>query len=133
MMLCKKAETPEEIAVVIKACKELAPSINNMIEVYGYWKDGEFIGASYLDAEYPNHLNMEYHDKSGGIVAVIAESFKELFKYKKVLTAKISPTHGKSLKMVDQLGFKKIYSANGFIYFEISADTWAFKDKYPVV
>ena len=133
MMLCKKAETPEDIVAVIKACKELNPSSSNMLEVYGYWKDGEFIGASYLDAEYPNHLNMEYHDKSGAIVAVIAESFKELFKYKKVLTAKIPPSNGKSIKMVNQLGFKKIYSSNGFIHFEISADTWAFKDKYPVV
>mgnify|MGYP003660602589 CR=1 FL=1 len=57
MMLCKKAETLEDKAAVIKACKELNPSIDNMLEVYGYWKDGEFIGASYLDAQYPNHLN----------------------------------------------------------------------------
>lgn len=133
MMLCKKAETLEDIIAVAKSCKELNPLPNNMLEVYGYWKDGEFIGASYLDAQYPNYLNMEYHDKSGGIVAVIAESFKQLFKYKRVLTAKISPSHGKSLKMVNQLGFKKLYSSDGYIYFEISPETWAFKDKYPVV
>lgn len=133
MMICKKVETPEDMMAVVKACKELYPNPENMIEIYGYWKDGECIGASYLDAEYPNHLNMEYHDKSGAIVAVIADSFKELFKYKKVLTAKISTTNSKSLKMVNQLGFKKIYLSNEYVHFQISADTWAFKDKYPVV
>jgi len=131
MLLVKKAETIKELNLVFKALPALNPT--DGIHVYGYWKGNKCVGASWLNKEFPHYLNMEYYDKSALIVKAIAESFKELFKIRPRLQAKIDISNYKSNKMTKQLGFYKLYTENGYNIVEIAPETWKFKDKYPVV
>lgn len=130
MILAKKAETQEEKAKVYKSLPSLRPT--SCLCIYGYWKDDKCVGASWLDLNYPHYLNMEYYDKSPSIVKAIADSFKELFKIKHCLTAKVNNTNYKSLKMVKQLGFYTVYQKDEYYLVEITKDTWNFKDRYPL-
>ena len=107
MLTVKKAETKEEKQQVFNSLPSLRPV--NCLCIYGYWKDDVCVGASWLESEYPHYLAMEYYDKSGAIVGAIAESFKELFKIKSRLTARVNLDNYKSLKMTKQLGFYNLY------------------------
>ena len=130
MITTKKAETAEEQQKVFDALPVLNPK--ECLCIYGYWRGDKCIGASWLDKDFPYYLNMEYYDKSAVIVKAIAKSFKELFKIKSRLTAKISLSNYKSLKMVKQLGFYNLYIKNNFSYVEITEESWKYKKKYPI-
>ena len=125
-----KAESLEQQQEVFKALPVLRPS--SCLCIYGYWKDGKCVGASWLNEQYPHYLNMEYYDSSAGIVRAIAESFKELFKFRTQLTANIVNTNFKSLKMVKQLGFYTLYEKDGLHLVELTKETWKYQKKYPI-
>jgi hypothetical protein len=130
MIIAKEAITEQEKQEVFKALPVLKPTQG--IHVYGYWKDNKCVGASWLDIEYPHYLSMEYYDKSSSIVKAIADSFKELFKIKHCLTAKVTNDNFKSLKMIKQLGFYVVYKTDTYHLVEITKDTWNFKNRYPL-
>lgn len=130
MIIVKEAKTELEKKEVFKVLTALKPTQG--IHVYGYWKNNKCVGASWLDIQYPHYLSMEYYDKSVYIVKAIGESFKELFKIKHCLTAKVNNDNFKSLKMVKQLGFYTLYKTDVYHLVEITKDTWNFKNKYPL-
>ena len=130
MIVTKEAKTEQEKQEVYKVLPSLSP--NSCLCIYGYWKDSKCVGASWLDLEYPHYLSMEFYDKSAGIVKAIADSFKELFKIKHCLTAKVTNDNFKSLKMIKQLGFYVVYKTDTYHLVEITKDTWNFKNKYPL-
>ena len=130
MITTKKAETAEEQQKVFDALPVLNPK--ECLCIYGYWREDKCIGASWLDKDFPHYLNMEYYDKSASIVKAIAESFKELFKIKLRLTARILLSNYKSLKMSKQLGFYNLYIKDDFFYIELSKESWKYKKKYPI-
>jgi hypothetical protein len=129
MIIVKEAVTLNEKKEIAKALTLF--SSDNCLCVYGYWKNGKCVGASWLDLTYPHYLSMEYYDKSAAIVKAIYESFKELFKIKPYLTARISTDNFKSLKMTKQLGFYTLYTLDNCSVVEISKASWRFKKRYP--
>ena len=131
MIQVRKAETKQEQELVFKSLQSLNPT--NCLHIYAYWRDDKCVGASWLDLEYPHYLSMEYYDKSAVIVKAIAESFKELFKIKNCLTARIKADNLKSLKMTKQLGFYTLYEKDGFIIKEITPKTWRYHKRYPLI
>jgi hypothetical protein len=100
--------------------------------IYGYWKNNVCVGATWIDKNYPYNLSMALTDKSFAVLKPIAQSYKELFKKFKVLTAKININNFASNKIAIQLGWQLIYSTNGDNIYEIRKENWKYKKKYPV-
>jgi len=131
MLIVKRSDSLQEKQKIIKTLNTL--NLDNAIHIYTYWNKDKCVGGSWLDAQYPHYLNMEYYDKSAVIVRAIYESFIELFKIKISLTARIKSDNVKSLKMTKQLGFYTLYKKDGFIVKEITPKTWKYQKKYPFI
>ena len=139
MLVCRRPKDIEEYKHVLSSLKNLKPEYKEIAVLYAYFRDDQCVGASWLSSQYPYELSMEYYDSSAAIVKAISESFKELFKIKKCLRATISNANEKSIKMVKQLGFVRLYvkknklgNLDGNSVWEITPGLWKFKNKYPV-
>jgi hypothetical protein len=130
MIVSKKAETNEEQQKVFDALPVLKPK--ECLCIYGYWREDKCLGAAWLDKDFPYYFNMEYYDKSAVILRAIAESFKDIFKTRSRITARVSVSNYKSLKTGRQMGFYSLYTKDYFTYIELTPKAWKYKKKYPI-
>jgi len=128
MIIGKLAKTYDEI----NAVKESMPKHGtlNALCIAGYWDKDKCIGGAYLLNDYPNELVMEFYTYCPTVVQAIGYSFKEFFKLKNQLNAKIQNDNYKSLKMVKMLGFKKLYTSNGQTAVQLNKQNWRYQKRY---
>jgi hypothetical protein len=130
MIEAKLASTDNEIKIVRAAMPRLGTL--NALCVYGYWDKEKCVGGSYLQAQYPHELVMEFYTYCPTIVKAIGQSYNGMLKLKPQLNAKIETTNYKSLKMVKMLGFVKLYTKDNQVAVQFNAENWQYKKRYPL-
>ena len=130
MIEAKLAVTDDELKDVCAAMLKFGTL--NALCIYGYWNGNKCVGGSYLQAQYPHELVMEFYTHCPTIVKAIGQSYSGLLKIQKQLNAKIEITNYKSLKMVKMLGFVKLYTKDNQVAVQFNAENWKYKNRYPL-
>lgn len=128
MIIGKLAKTYDDINAVKKSMPKHGTI--NALCIVGYWNKDTCIGGAYLLLEYPNELVMEFYTHCPSVIQAIGYSYKEFFKLKHQLNAKIKNDNYKSLKMVKMLGFKKLYSIDGETAVQLNKENWRYSKRY---
>lgn len=116
----------------IKSVKIAMPKYGtlNALCIYGYWNKEKCVGGSYLQAQFPHELVMEFYTHCPTIVKAIGQSYDGMLKLKPQLNAKIEVSNYKSLKMVKMLGFSKLYTLNSQVAVQFNRENWRYQKKY---
>jgi hypothetical protein len=130
MIEAKLAITDSEIKAVCFAMRKLGTL--NALCVYGYWNKDKCVGGSYLQAQYPNELVMEFYTHCPTIVKAIGQSYNAFLKIQPQLNARIDLTNIKSLKMVKMLGFVKLYTKENKVAVQFNRENWRYQKRYPL-
>jgi hypothetical protein len=128
MIEAKLAVTDSELKSVRAAMPKLGTL--NALCVYGYWENEKCVGGSYLQAQFPHELVMEFYTNCPTIVKAIGKSYIGFLKIQPQLNARIEVTNYKSLKMVKMLGFVKLYTAENQIAVQFNRENWRYKKRY---
>ena len=130
MIEARLASTDSEIKAV-RAAMPMFGTLNAKI-IYGYWNKEKCIGGSFLSAEFPNNLTMEFYSHCPTVIKAIGQSFDEFLKFKPQINAEIGIANYKSLKIAKMLGFKKVYISKNNVMVQFNKQDWRYQKRYPL-
>lgn len=131
MIEARLVETSADADAVLKAMPLFGK--RNTFLTFGYWDKDKCVGGVYLQEAFPNELVMELYSHCPSLVKAIGLSFKKFLELKSTLTARISISNYKSLKIAKSLGWTQLYIEDNQVVFQFHKENWKFNKKYKLI
>jgi len=130
MIVGKLAITDDDKKVICSGMP-LYGSLDTKIS-FGLFDNSKCIGGMYLSNQYPYHLTLEFYSKCPTVIKSLSHGFSECFKIKNAITAEISVTNSKSLKISRMFGFTKLYVLDNKVRVELRKENWRYAKRHPI-